>query len=142
MSDIFQPEITLLYCGCGLADGEYLPEGAKKVNGFKVRFVMMSCSCKVESGYLLKLIEGGTDGVMLVVCPKEECQFMIGSARAENRVRYTQSLLEEVGMDRDRLAFIEGINLAADKYFVIARSRADALGPLGPNPMKVVGQAA
>jgi hypothetical protein len=57
MSEFFKPEITLLYCGRGLIEGEYLPEGMKKSNGFKVRFVMMPCSCKVETGYLQESCE-------------------------------------------------------------------------------------
>ena len=136
MSEPFEPEITVLYCGRGLAQGDYLSEGTKRGNGFKVRFAMMPCSSKVESGYLVKLIEDGVDGVVMVVCPKEECQFMTGSARAENRVNYTRSLLDEVGMDADRIAAVEGHGLSSSDYMVIAEERADIVKPLGPNPMK------
>ena len=141
MNEAFKPEITLLYCGSGLSAGEYLPEGAKKYDGFKARYVMVPCSCKVEAGYLLKLFEEGADGVMVVVCPKEECRFIIGSSRTENRIRYVQSLLEEVGLSRDRLAFVEGKNLAADNYFAIATSLAAIVSSVGPNPIKPVPQA-
>ena len=142
MSDNFDPRITLLYCGQGIAEGEHLPEGMKKGDGFQAKFVIVPCGCKVESVYLLKLFEGGSDGVVLVGCPKEECQFMIGSTRAGNRVRYVQSLLQEVGMDRDRLAFVEGINLSAEKYFSIAQEQASVVKPFGPNPVKMAEQLA
>ena len=141
VSEQFEPEVIVLYCGRGLADGDYLPEGMKKGDGFKSRFVMMPCSSKVETEYLLKLIENGTDGVMLVVCPKAECQFMIGSTRAENRMKYAQSLLGELGMDSGRLAVIEGFNLSADTYMKIAEEYAGRVKPLGENPMKRAGQA-
>lgn len=136
MSDSLEPNITLLYCGRGLTEGDYLPEGTKKGNGFKARFVMLPCSCKVESGYLVKLIEEGTDGVMLVVCPKDECQFMIGSVRAENRVKYARTLLEEVEMSGNRLNYIEGHNLTADEFVAIAKEHANEIEEIGPNPMK------
>jgi len=141
MKEALKPEITLLYCGSGLAEGEYLPEGAKKYDGCKVRYVMMPCSCKVEAGYILKLFEEGADGVMVVVCPKEECRFINGSSRTENRIRYVQSLLEEVGLSRDRLAYVEGKNFAADNYFAMAMSLATVVNNVGPNPIGPVLQA-
>ncbi|MBT4510654.1 MAG: hydrogenase iron-sulfur subunit [Chloroflexi bacterium] len=141
MSQFYEPEITLLYCGRGLAEGEYLPEGTKKGNGFKSRFVMLACSCKVEPGYFIKLIEEGADGVMLVVCPKDECQFMVGSVRAENRVKYARSLLDEAGIESDRLGVVEGQNLSATEFMTFAEEMAKMVKPLGPNPMKSVKQA-
>lgn len=138
MSESFEPEITVLYCGRGLAHEDYLSEGAKRGNGFKVRFAMMACSSKVESGYLIKLIEEGADGVVMVVCPKEECQFMTGSTRAENRVEYARSLLDEVGINADRIAVVEGYGLNSQDYMAIAESRANIVRPLGSNPMKLI----
>ena len=140
MNMLFEPEITMLYCGRGLAEGEYLPEGTKKGNGFKSRFVELACSCKVESGYLVKLIEEGADGVMLVVCPKDECQFMVGSMRAENRVKYAQSLLKEVEMETERLRVVEGQNLSAKDVMGLAEEMANIVKTVGPNPMKRVKQ--
>ena len=136
MSERFEPEITVLYCGRGLVRDDYLPEGMKRDNGFKVRFVMMPCSSKVESGYLVKLIEQGSDGVTMVICPQEECQFMTGSTRAGNRVNYAKSLLADAGMDADRLAVVEGQGLSSSDYMTIAEKCAEAIKPLGTNPMK------
>lgn len=140
MDEFFKPEIIVLYCGYGLADGEHLPEGVVKSNGCRARFVMMPCSCKVESGYLLKLFEGGADGVTMIGCPEEKCQFMIGSIRARNRVNYTKYLLAEAGLDQIRLTFIVGENLSTEKYYAIAQSHAGVINTLGPNPVKVVSQ--
>ena len=136
MSESFEPEITVLYCGRSLAEGAYLPEGYRTGNGFKVRFIMMPCSSKIEVGYLVKLIEQGADGVMLVVCPRERCQFMLGSTRAKNRVNYARSLLDEVGIGAVRIGVFSGYDLSADRFIALAEEQADAVKPLGQNPMK------
>jgi coenzyme F420-reducing hydrogenase delta subunit len=136
MSDIFEPEILLIYCGNTIANNDYLPEGTKKVAGFKVRFVKMPCSSKIETRYLVKLIEQGADGIELVACPGKQCQFTTGSSRAEHRVRHARTLLEEVGMSGDRLGMVRRTNLSADDIMAIAEERAGKVGPLGQNPMK------
>ena len=136
MSETFEPEIVLLYCGRSLAEGEYLSEGMKKCSGFKARFVMLPCSSKVEVVYLVKLIEQGADGVMLVACPTKQCQFLVGSARTKNRIRYARKLLDEVGLGADRLSIVLKQGVSVDEIMSIAEEHAKVVRPLGPNPVK------
>lgn len=132
----FEPEIVVLYCGRGLAADDYLPEGTKNGSGFSVKFVMIPCSSKIETGYLVKLIEQGNDGVMLVACPENQCQFFIGSSRAENRINHARTLLDEAGMGSDRLGMVRGHNLTVDEILSFAGERANIVRALGKNPMK------
>ncbi|MDD5094234.1 MAG: hydrogenase iron-sulfur subunit [Dehalococcoidia bacterium] len=132
----FETEIVVLYCGRALTEGNHLPEGRSRSHGFSVRFIKLACSSKIEVGNLISLIEEGVDGVVLVACPQEQCQFMLGSIRAKNRVKKARRLLEETGMDGGRLGFIQAHNLS-DKGFVdIAENHAETVRNLGPNPMK------
>ena len=137
MSEVSEPEILLVYCGRTLANGEYLPEGTQNGPGFKVRFVMMPCSSKIETGYLVKLIEQGVDGVELVACPGKECQFTVGSSRAEHRLRHARTLLEEAGMSGGRLSIVRRSGLSANDMMTIAGEYAATVRTLGQNPMKV-----
>ena len=136
MSEVFEPEVLLVYCGKALADGEYLPEGTQSEPGFKVRFVMMPCSGKIETRYLIKLVEQGADRVELVACPRKQCQFTVGSLRAEHRVKHARTLLEEVGLSGDRLGLVRRSGLSANDIIAIAAGCADKVRPLGQNPMK------
>ncbi|MFA4837217.1 MAG: hydrogenase iron-sulfur subunit [Dehalococcoidia bacterium] len=138
MNDSFEPEITVLYCGRALAKGSHLPEGTMKGKGFKVRFAMIPCSSKVEVGYLIKLIEEGADGVVLAVCPEDHCQFMLGSVRAENRVKYARHLLEEVGIEGNRLSAVQAHDFTAAKFTSIAEEHAGLIRTLGQNPVKSI----
>jgi len=136
MSNGFEPDILLIYCSKALADNSHLPEGAKQCQGFKVRFVMMPCSSKIETRNLIKLIEEGADAVEVVACPGKQCRFTVGSSRAEHRVNHARTLLEEAGMSRGRVGMIRKNNLSADDMTGIAKGLADEIRPLGQNPMK------
>jgi coenzyme F420-reducing hydrogenase delta subunit len=97
----------------------------------------MPCSSKIETGYLLKLIEQGADGVEVIACPGRKCQFIVGSARAEGRVEFASILLEEAGMGSDRIGIKHRNGLTANEIMNIAEERANAVRPLGQNPMKI-----
>jgi len=137
MKESFEPEIVVLYCGGSLARNNSLSEGTRRGSGFRTRFVMMPCSSKIEPQHLLKLIEQGVDGVVVVACPEEQCQFMIGSNRAERRVKYAGTLLDEVGMSPDRLALVRRQGLSADDIMAIAGETASSISPLGQNSIKM-----
>ena len=138
MNQAFEPEVILIYCGSTLNGDNHLSEGIKKGSGFKARFVMMPCSSKIETEYLLKLIEQGADGVEVVACPGKKCQFIVGSARAEGRVNYARTLLEEVGLSADRVGVRRRNQLTSNDIMIVAEERADAIRPLGQNPMKTI----
>ena len=131
MNEFFEPEILVLYCGRGLSKQDYLSEGTKKSSGFKARFIMLPCSSKVETGHLIKLIEQGTDGIVVVACPEKQCQFLIGSSRAEKRIKYARTLLDEVGIEADRLGLVRRNDLSADEIMALAEERANAVRLLG-----------
>ncbi|MDY6843035.1 MAG: hydrogenase iron-sulfur subunit [Thermodesulfobacteriota bacterium] len=136
MNEFIEPEILVLYCGHSLVKGEYLSEGTIKGSGFRARFIMMPCSSKVETGYLLKLILQGVDGIVIVACPEKQCKFMIGSSRAESRITYTRNLLSEVNMGEDRVCLVRMHNLSADQIVTIAEKQANVVRHLGINPLK------
>ncbi len=136
MSERFEPEVVVLYCGRSLGDGEIPSEETREGTGFRARLVMMPCTSKVEVGHLLRLIEHGADGVVVVGCPERQCQFLVGSSRAQNRVNQARTLLGEAGMGRERLVMVRRQGATLEEIMALAEERAGAVGPLGRNPMK------
>jgi len=136
MSEAFEPEILVLYCRNALGDTDCPPEGTREHRGFRARYIMMPCSSKIETGYLVKLIEQGVDGVVVLACPPKECQFLVGSARTGHRIRHVRSLLEEVGMGASRVGFAYRQGLSAEDMAGLAEEQAKAVMPLGRNAMK------
>ena len=68
-----------------------------------IRIVRVPCSGKVDVNMILQAFVEGADGVMVGACEPGGCHFIQGNLRARKRVDYTKKLLEEVGVDPERL---------------------------------------
>jgi F420-non-reducing hydrogenase iron-sulfur subunit len=132
----FEPELILLYCKQVLAQTAKPFEGMLPGKGFSARFVVMPCSSKMEPPHLLKVLEKGHDGALLVACPEGNCRFLVGNARAEKRIAYVRGLLDQVGMGAERLALERGQELSVEGLLDMAAGRVSQVINLGPNPLK------
>ena len=106
------------------------------MGAFLVRSMTLPCSSKIDVSWLFRILEQGADGIEVVGCPKDKCRLLRGSVRAEKRVIYAQSLLEEAGLNPNRLGFSNTLPTSIDGLMDLARARCKAVEPLGPNPMK------
>jgi F420-non-reducing hydrogenase iron-sulfur subunit len=97
--------ISMFYCSNSLQQDElgFLSSKAKDV---KINNISLPCSGKINLLYLLKAIETGSDGVLLVSCKLGECKYLQGNFRAQKRVEYVDSLLSEIGFERKRISFV------------------------------------
>ena len=129
-------EIAVLYCQHGICDNAKGSAWSQEAEGMQVRAVMMPCSSKVEVPYVLKLLESGVDAVEIVACPEKSCKFLTGSLRAEKRVEFIRDLLKAIGYASERVGISRKLSQKPDQLMKIAGARADAVRPLGANPMK------
>ncbi len=130
------PEVVVLYCQHGLSDEAKASSWSEKTDGLSLRAIMMPCSSKIEVSYILKILESGADAVEIVACPEKSCKFLVGSLRAERRIKYIRGLLEKIGYDPQRVGISRKLSQSPEKLIDLARARADAVRPLGINPMK------
>jgi coenzyme F420-reducing hydrogenase delta subunit len=74
--------------------------------------VKLPCSGKVEVGLILKLLETGSAGVLVLGCPKDNCTFIRGNYRAEKRIGAAKAALREAGLDEGlvRLDFLSSLD--------------------------------
>jgi coenzyme F420-reducing hydrogenase delta subunit len=52
---------------------------------------------------LVKAFESGADGIVLCCCLPSECRNLEGNLRASKRAQAVDSLMEEVGLGKDRV---------------------------------------
>jgi F420-non-reducing hydrogenase iron-sulfur subunit len=87
----------------------------RELEGDTVKTISLPCSGKVDVPYLIKALETGADGVVIVTCRKNECRHLEGNLRASKRAEAVESLLEEIGLGSGHVAVIECANGGAEQ---------------------------
>ncbi len=106
-----------------------------------IKIIKVPCTGRVDVLTLLKAFESGVDGVYVAGCMEGECHFLKGNLRARKRVNYAKTLLQEVGIEPERL---EMYNLSAaqgQRFAAIANEMAEKISALGPSPIKKAKEA-
>jgi coenzyme F420-reducing hydrogenase delta subunit len=96
----------VFYCSNNL-EAARLADLRQEVGGDTVKTIGLPCSGKVDVPYLIKALETGADGVVIVACKPEECRHFEGSRRAHKRAEAVESLLAEIGLGAGRMTVIE-----------------------------------
>ena len=99
-------KIYVFYCSKGLEQYQ-LVGVCSGLDGITIKTIGLPCSGKIDILYLVKAFETGADGVVTVACKQNECRHLEGSLWAQKRAEAVESLLEEIGMGKGRMAVIE-----------------------------------
>jgi coenzyme F420-reducing hydrogenase delta subunit len=132
----FTPEITVftcIYCAYMAAD----TAGALRIKyPADIKLIKLPCTGKTDARYLLEAFEQGADGVCVVGCPIGNCHHVHGNVRGQARVKYTQRLLDDIGLGGERLEmhFVSG-GMGATFGRIIG-DMTERLKALGPSPLK------
>jgi coenzyme F420-reducing hydrogenase delta subunit len=135
----FEPTVIAFSCMfCACCEPVAAKPGKIK-QAAQLRVIRLHCLGKINSMHLLKAFENGADAVLVA---GGACRFMEGLAVAQKQIEYTRKLLEELGIEPQRLELVL-VNQAEGKTFteaaegIIKRVRA-----LGPNPLMKTKKAA
>ncbi len=110
--------ITILCCNyTNLAEREDL-EG---ILG-KLVIKRYPCSGQIEITDILDAFSEGASGVMVSGCAKESCHNRAGSLRAEKRVLGAKKILEEIGMEPERVEMFFVSRLSAEEFVEKAKN--------------------
>lgn len=132
----FEPEITAfmcIYCGYMAADTASALRIQYPAN---VKLIKLPCTGKTDPRYILNAFEGGADGVYVVACPMGNCHHVRGNMRGQARVERTKALLEEIGLNGERLDMFFMSGGQGKAFAEAAREMTDRIRKLGPNPLK------
>ncbi len=133
----FEPEITAFYClYCG-----YMAADTAGALGIQypanVKFVRLPCTGKTDIRYLLEAFEQGADGVYVVACPVGNCHHVRGNERGRARVKRARKILDEVGLDGERLDMFFMSGSQAQAFAIAAKTMTERIRTLGPSPLKL-----
>ena len=100
-----------------------------------VKIVRVPCSGKVDTIHMMKALEKGADGVLVAGCLEGDCHFKNGNTKAAKRVTFVQKLLEEVGIEPERLSMVTMSAGMGMRFAQIAKDFTEKIQKLGPNPV-------
>ncbi len=107
-----------------------------------IKIIRVPCSGKVDVMYLLRAIQKGADGAYIVGCLEGTCHFNEGNFRARERVEHVQKLLEEVGIEGDRVRMYNLSSGEGPTFAAYAREMTEHIKKLGPNPLNKTNKKA
>ena len=134
MGKQFKAKITVFYCINTFDSGA--PVQITGVDNVELRFVKLACSSMVKDVFLLRAFEMGADAVIVLVCPEGQCRYVEGNLRAYKRVMWVKKLLDEIGIEGQRLSLANISSEDKDAAArVVEKVKADLI-ELGPSPAR------
>ena len=136
MSDNFEPKVVTFcctYCSYTAAD---LAGSMRLHYAPNVRIVKILCTGKIEPILLLEAFNDGADIVYVSGCALGDCHFIEGNVRGKAAVTYTKKLLEEIGIEPERLEFFHIPASAGPLFAEVADQMTERGRQLGPNPLR------
>jgi coenzyme F420-reducing hydrogenase delta subunit len=101
-----------------------------------VRVLRLPCTGAIEVNVLLAAFERGVDGVIVAGCLEGGCHFLEGNLRARKRVERAKQLLDEIGLEPERLDMFNLSSAEGSRFAEIVTEMTERLSQLGPSPLK------
>jgi F420-non-reducing hydrogenase iron-sulfur subunit len=101
------------------------------------RIIRMPCTARLDINFILKALQEGADGVLVIGCHPMDCAYKTGNLGAERRVRFARKLIAQLGMNEGRVKMVfvsaaEGNRLAKEINIF-----AEEIRKIGPNPIRL-----
>jgi coenzyme F420-reducing hydrogenase delta subunit len=106
-----------------------------------IKIIRLPCTGKVDVIHLLRAIQKGADGVYVVGCLEGNCHYNEGNFRARERVEHVRMLLEEIGLEGDRVRMYNLSSGEGPTFAAYAKEMTEHIRELGPNPLSERGKS-
>ena len=100
--------LAVFYCRNVPDSNEMARRDLEKKYGPSVKFFPVVCSGRMDMIHLLKALEDFADAAYIVTCPEGACRYFEGNLRAKKRVEKAKSIIESIGLERERIEIILG----------------------------------
>lgn len=129
-------KLALFYC-------KNLPESSdenrrelEKIYKSSVRFYPLPCSGRLEVLHLLRALEEFADAAFVIACPEGACRYFEGNRRARKRVERAGSIIESIGMEKERVGIITESPDRPKGLKVYVKEIMDTISGLSSSPVR------
>jgi F420-non-reducing hydrogenase iron-sulfur subunit len=128
----FEPQIIAFCCmHCAYAAAD-LAGSSRLEYPSALKIVAVPCTGRTDMGHILRTFEDGADGVLVAGCLPGRCHFIDGNLYAKQRVDHVAALLDEIGLQRERVRMINVSAGMGAKFAELANEFAESIRELGP----------
>lgn len=135
----FNPKIVGFLCNwCSYAGADLA--GVSRIQyPPTLRIVRVMCSGRIHPIFILEAFKNGADGVLVAGCHDGDCHYLSGNYKAQNRVSLLKKVLEQFGLEPERLR-LEWVSASeGDRFATIIKDMTEEIKKHGPSPLKAGG---
>jgi len=139
----YEPKLVGFLCNWCSYAGADLAGVSRFQYPTNLRVIRVMCSGRVHPAHILEAFKDGADGVLVAGCHiPTDCHYISGNFKAQRRVIMVKKLMDQLGIEPERLR-LEWISAAeGDKFAKTIREMTEDLKKLGPSPVaKVLKEA-
>ena len=133
----FEPKIIGFLCNwCSYAGADLA--GVSRIQyPPNIRIIRVMCSGRIDPVFVLKAFKDGADGVLVAGCHlPSDCHYISGNFKAARRINLLKKILEEFGIEPERVR-LEWVSASeGDKFATVVRDMVKEIKELGPNPLR------
>jgi len=127
-----RPKVVGFCCERHGMDAVVLSARSGKQSNASVRVVQVPCAGRVDGMHLLKAFEDGADAVFVLGCLEKNCYYDTGSIEGRKRVNYVKQMLDEVGIEKERLEMFNAASTNSWVFPDIVSKMVEVAKKLGP----------
>lgn len=129
----FCPKIVAFCCNWCSYAGADLAGSSRLAYPENIKIIKVPCSCRVNPMFILRAFEKGADGVIICGCHPGDCHYSTGNYYARRRMTLLFSMLEYIGVEKERVR-VEWVSAAeAVKFAETMNSFYNQIKSLGRN---------
>jgi F420-non-reducing hydrogenase iron-sulfur subunit len=97
-----------------------------------IKPVRVMCSGRIEPDFILKALDSGADGVLVIGCPPGDCHYTDGNYKARRRIALLKMTLSQLGIEDKRIRSEWLSPSEGDRFLAITDEMTEQIKQLGP----------
>jgi F420-non-reducing hydrogenase iron-sulfur subunit len=130
----FEPKILGILCNWCSYSGADLAGTSRKKYPANIRIMRVMCSGRVDPVFILKALESGADGVLILGCHPGDCHYAAGNFKTMRRMEMLKKLTDQMGIESDRIRLDWVAASEGDRFAEIIKDMTEKIKKLGPFP--------
>jgi len=129
---MFEPRIVGFTCNWCTYAGADLAGTSRIQYPPNIRIIRVMCTGRINPEFILKAFKRGADGILIGGCHIGDCHYLEGNYKARNRYMLLKKLIEQFGIEPERLRF-EFISASeGNKFANVVKEMTEEIRKLGP----------